>query len=129
MRWTVLGAPPHPPRARGLLVLVALVVVCFGSGCSGPEGQVLEHWTVHIRDRSDPIEFPVHLNDQLPNRIEPYRLTATVTLDADLRSRDLDLAIPYLPAPVSLRVDGAPVAPAPGSEPIHRHVGPHRWAI
>jgi predicted Ser/Thr protein kinase len=129
MRWTVFGAPSHPGPARKLLVLLALVAACFGGGCSGPEGQVLGRWTFHTRDRSHPIEFPVHLNDQLPNQIETYRLTAEVTLDGALRGRDLDLAIPYLPAQIALKVDGKLVPPAHGSEPPRRHVGPHRWTI
>src|SRR5688572_6021610 len=97
MRWAIFCAPSPPRPTRGLLVLLALVVVCIGGGCSGPEGQVLERWTLHTRDRSHPIELPVHLTGELPNQIDHYRLSADVAVDGMLHGMDLDLVIPYLP--------------------------------
>ena len=74
-----------PPAARSLLALLAVVILCLACGCSGPEGQLIERWTLHTRDLSRPVRFPTHLNDELPNRIETYRLTAEVVLEAGLR--------------------------------------------
>jgi hypothetical protein len=115
---------------RSLLVLLAVGMLCLGNGCSVPEGQILEQWTLRTRDLAHPVRFPSHLNLELPNRIETYRLSAEIEVEPGLYGRDLDLAIPYLPAQVSLQVDGAPVPPAHGhSETAGRHIGPHRWAI
>src|SRR5687767_4881441 len=117
MRWAVVCAPSRQRPTRGLLALLALVVVCIGTGCGGPEGQILERWTLHAGARSHPIDFPVHLTRELPNQIDHYRLSADVEVDGKLRGVDLDLVIPYLPTQVSLRIDGVLVPPSTrGSE-------------
>jgi serine/threonine-protein kinase len=100
------------------------------TGCSGSEGQVLRAWTFHAGDLSHSIGVPVHLNDELPKHPVVYHLSANVAVDRALRGGDIDLVIPNLAAPVSLRADGEAVVPAdPASAGTYRHIGAHRWTI
>ncbi len=118
MRWV---------RAHVALLVVALL--CFATGCKGSEGQVIDRWTLHASNFSRQLEFPAHLNDELPNRVDTYRLSTDVTFDDALRGAPVDLVIPYLPAPVSLRVNGSLVPASSHGDTTMRHIGPHRWEI
>jgi len=111
--------------------LLAVALATILTGCGGSEGQVIQRWTLHTSDSARSVQLPLHLNRVLPNRIAHYQLSTEVVLEPSLREREVDLAIPYLPAPVSLRVDGALVAPSQSveSEDGQRHIGPHRWTI
>ncbi|HEY6560158.1 MAG TPA: protein kinase [Polyangiaceae bacterium] len=125
--------PAQPARSCGvrvsMLLWVALLTASI-AGCSGSEGQVIERWTLHTERAGRPIEMPVHLRE-LPKRAGQYRLSTELAIDPQLRGRDLDLVIPYLPARSSLWVEGQPVrSTLPGDAPsAPRHVGPHRWEI
>jgi hypothetical protein len=87
------------------IVLVVLLLV--STGCERTTGQRLAHWTLDAPGvASQPVDMPVHLNGQLPNRFLRYRLTTTVELDRALVGHDVELVIAYLPALASLTVNG-----------------------
>jgi serine/threonine-protein kinase len=122
-----------PARSFGVRVGIVLwiaLLAALTAGCGGSEGQVIERWILHTERASKPIEMPVHLRE-LPKRAGHYRLSTELAIDPQLRGRDLDLVIPYLPAHSSLWVEGRPVrSTLPGdAASAPRHVGPHRWEI
>ncbi len=96
--WARLG------RFWSLLPLALLLLV---TGCEHSSGQRLTHWTLDapgIPER--PVDLPVHLNGEIPNRVLTYRLITTVALDPWLVGHDVEFVIASLPARASLRVNG-----------------------
>jgi len=71
--------------AWGLRVVAIAAVLILVTGCDRTTGQRLTHWTLDGPGiAAQPIDLPVHLNGELPNRLLTYRLTTTVRLDAPL---------------------------------------------
>jgi serine/threonine protein kinase len=125
------GGANRGQRTSPRFALILFVLLLLLSGCERSEGQVLRRWTFAYANRTLPIRIPVHLNAELPKQVGEYRIFTDVVLDEGLQGRDVDLLIPYLPAKVSLRVDGRDVLPVArtDTEETYRHVGPHRWTI
>lgn len=77
------------------------------------------------------IALPVHLGAALPNRVLTYKLVSTVRLDPALVGRELELVLTYLPAVVSLRVNGEPARIEGGEKKARRYGGsmPRSWLL
>jgi hypothetical protein len=111
--------------ALALLLLVT-------TGCERAAGQRLSHWTLDAPGVvGHPVDLPVHLNGQLPNRILTYRLTTTVDLDRGLVGHDVELVLAYLPALASLTVNGqeARLLGEPGPSGQYGGSMPRRWLL
>lgn len=92
---------------RALVRLLSLVVMVIAlGGCSHADEVVVTSWQLAVDGEVKPstITLPIHLD--LPQRDLDYRLRATVDVPEKLRNRELQLAIPYLPAKVTARIDG-----------------------
>jgi hypothetical protein len=110
--------------ARLALLVAALLLV----GCSSETVVPLRNWTLEVEGRPSAVALPAHL--EVPDRPTHYTLRSKVKLAPELRDRPLTLAIPYLPARASLRVNGAAVTPLdriPASD--YRSTGAHRWRV
>jgi hypothetical protein len=118
--------------ARGFawaLLALALVVL---TGCERSTGQRLTHWTLDAPGLAPrPIELPVHLNGQLPDRFLVYRLSATVDLDRGLVGHDVELVLASLPAFASLSVNGQVARLLGDVGPAAQYGGsmPRRWLL
>jgi hypothetical protein len=99
----------------------------LGCARSGESVQEIRTWTLNA---SRAITLPAHLDAMLPREDSRYALRAHVAIDADLRGRDLVLALPSLPGIVSLRVNGVEAfAINPSTHDEYRSRGPHAWRI
>jgi serine/threonine protein kinase len=123
---------------RGSGARLALGVVCaiafslLTLGCGRETGQVIAHWTLEVPGEPPrPIDLPARLEGIIPNRTLTYRLKATVDLEPRLAGHEVEFVLPYLPAPVALRVDGQEAyfagEPAPGEE--YGLTTPRRWLL
>jgi len=106
----------------------------LGCARSGESVQEIRAWTLNAagadgaRDRA--ITLPAHLDAMLPHEDGRYSLRARVTIDADLRGRDLVLALPSLPATATLKANGVEAfAIDPSTHDEYRGRGPHAWRI
>ena len=125
------------PRGASLALLLAIfAVAAMALGCarSGESVQEIRTWTLHVsgadgsRDRA--VALPAHLDAMLPRASGQYALRTRVTIDPDLRGRDLVLALPSLPAMATLRANGVEaVALDPPTHDEYRSRGPHAWRI
>ncbi len=118
--------------ARAAWGALALVLVLFVAGCEGGSGQRLTRWTLDapgVTARS--VDFPVHLDGELPHRLITYRLTTTVPLDARLVGHDVELVLPSLAAFASLRVNGQPARLTGERDPAAEYGGsmPRSWLL
>ncbi len=110
---------PLPLRLFFALLTLACVA-CIGCARTSDEAQSLDVWTLD----GQPVHLPVHLGSRVEGQ-------AAYTLHARVQPRSpLTLSIGWLPATVSLRVDGRAVPPLdnPLSDRF-RSAGPHRWRI
>jgi hypothetical protein len=79
-----MGSTGTHLESRREWIAPLLTLILIGSGCSGADGQLLRAWTFALGDSSRQIEFPVHLDDELPERVLVYRLTAEVDVAPSL---------------------------------------------
>lgn len=111
-----------------LLVLALLIL----TGCRRTTGQQLTHWTLDAPGIAPrPIDLPIHLNGQLPDRFLVYRLSATVDLDRGLVGHDVELVLASLPAFASLSVNGQVARMLGDVGPAGQYGGsmPRRWLL
>jgi hypothetical protein len=111
---------------------MVLTLLLLATGCERTAGQRLSHWTLDAPGiAARPIDLPVHLNGQLPNRFLMYRLTTTVDLDPGLVGHDVELVLAYLPAFASLTVNGqeARLLGEPGPAGPYGGSMPRRWLL
>lgn len=84
-------------------------------GCGREETLELRQWTLHeidgARSMEIPLTLPMHVDAYVPERRSTFALRTRVILPPSLRGTSLTLAIPFIEAPTSLRVDGV-VAPS-----------------
>ena len=114
------------------VALCLLLLSFLALGCGGTPGQILARWTLEVPGAAPhAIEIPARLESELPHRNLKFRLTAAVDLDGALAGHDLELVLPYLPAPVTLRVDGRDALllgdPGPGAR--EGDGAPRRWLL
>jgi hypothetical protein len=104
-----------------LLACIAILALC---GC-GRGYEELDAWTLD----GTSVQLPAHLDAEV-DRGAAYDLRSHVVLPESLRGGPLTLDTPWLPASVSLRVDGREVPPldAPLADRF-RAAGAHRWRI
>jgi serine/threonine-protein kinase len=107
-----------------LIALFSLVMALVACGDSG-KAQVLDTWTIDDHE----VHLPAHLEASGARGV-PFTLRTHVTLSPALRGGPLTLSITWLPALVSLRVEGreVPALDAPLSDRF-RTAGAHRWHI
>ena len=110
----------------GVVILVGLLAGCFDATPTQP----LTAWELQIGDERHQVVLPTHLGHGLGDAPTPYALEAVVAVATVMRGQTLTLAIPRLPTPVALEVNGRPVA----SLDEHnfdrvRVTAPHRWRI
>ncbi len=119
------------PRWTWLALGLSLALVVT-TGCDRTTGQLLTHWTLDAPGiASRPIDLPVHLNGQLPNRFLKYRISTTVDLDRRLVGHEVELVLPSLPAFASLRVNGQEARLMGDVEPAGQYGGtmPRSWLL
>src|SRR5262245_55086307 len=97
-------------RGTWSLVLVAgLCAVLLG--CAPGQAMELSAWTLHRAGAEDvAIELPRHLDAWLPPGHTTYALRTRALIPDAWRGQSLTLAIPFLPAPAVLRVNGGEAA-------------------
>jgi serine/threonine-protein kinase len=118
-------------RRIALCALAALLLALAGCARAPEHAQSLDAWTLFLPD--DPagsaITFPTHVGS-IVGTTPSYVLRSHVRLDPAVTGGPLSLTIAWLPALVSLRVDGRDVGAL--DAPIadrYRSAGPHRWRI
>jgi serine/threonine-protein kinase len=120
-RWTGLG----PAFCAFLLSLLTL-------GCGREPGQILAHWTLEVPgEQPRSVDLPARLESVLGDRVLRYRLKAAVPIDPSLAGHDVELVLPYLAAPVTLRVEGEEAYLAGDARPgaTYGGCGPRRWLL
>jgi serine/threonine protein kinase len=118
------------PRAWIALGLALALLVT--AGCKRTTGQRLTHWTLDAPGiASRPIDLPVRLNGELPNRFLTYRLSATVDLDRRLVGHEVEFVLASLPAFASLRVNGQEARLMGDVKPERQYGGtmPRSWLL
>jgi hypothetical protein len=111
------------------LWLLAMTLVMCGCGRGG--GQRIGHFTLDAPGQSPRgIDLPVHLGE-LPDHALVYHLRASVVLDPTLAGRELELVLPYLPAPVVVHADGQEARPQGDDQLAASHGAglPRRWLL
>src|SRR2546429_9122935 len=99
-----------------IMLLARTVALCLiatsAIGCASDRVLLVDRWRVQVEGAAAArdVVVPADLANDLPSHVSRYRLTAIVAVPDDMRNRTLTLAIPYLMAPVSLRLDGREVA-------------------
>jgi serine/threonine-protein kinase len=95
-----------------VLALVVAALSVLAMGCGSATAIDLRSWTVTSRAHAQAlVSLPAHLDGWLDGRPDTLVLRTTATIPRDWQGQPLTLAIPFLQAPVSLDVDGAPAAP------------------
>jgi serine/threonine-protein kinase len=122
----------HARRTGSGLAFCAFLLSLLTIGCGREPGQLIARWTLEVPGEAPrSVDLPARLEGLLPYRVLQYRLKATVTVDPALAGRDVELVLPYLPAPVTLRVDGQEAYlagdPRPGAE--FGGCAPRRWLL
>jgi serine/threonine protein kinase len=130
----VSGSGPHTPRLgwTSLFHFAWFALCLVVAGCQGGAGQAVSRWTLDVPGAEpQPIQLPAHLTRELPERVLKYRLQTSVRLDPRLVGREVELVLVYLPAFVSLRVNGETTRlqgePGPDNE-FGGHL-PRRWLL
>jgi serine/threonine-protein kinase len=118
------------PVVRWLVLAFALLALVAGCGRDLDEGPVvLDRWTFVEGDRVEAVSLPAKL--AIPRHETRFLLRRKVDLPAEASWRSgATLVITSLEAPVTLRIDGAPIAPWSGRlRSRTRGDGPHAWSI
>jgi hypothetical protein len=105
--------------------LCLVVLACLGCRAEGVVLPIAE-WTLLTDGQEKPVQLPAHLE------VPPgeYRLRAKVKLPEELQGRPLTLAIPQLPALVTLRTANMTLRDAQtGASAIYRTSGAHSWYL
>jgi hypothetical protein len=120
------------PLPRTVLALCLAVLALLVGGCGRETGQVLRRWTLEVPgDAPLAVDLPARLDRELPNRVLTYRLSTTVSLEPEFVGHDVELVLPYLPAFVTLRVDGqiARLVSDPWPAAEFGGTAPRRWLL
>jgi hypothetical protein len=114
-------------RLACILLAATLLAGCVGDGGGAIP---LSRWTlVSLRGASD-VTLPAHVGSRLPQGPTHYALKTHAELPPDFRDRPLTLAIAYMPAIVTLLVNGHEAVPLETSAlDRYRSQGSHRWRI
>jgi hypothetical protein len=115
---------------RALLRILLVVLFVLGTGCAD-DGETLARWTLvdAAGGTATQVSLPAHVGG-LVGRSERFELQCHVPLDPAMRAGPVTLSIAWLPARVSLRVDGVAVDEL--DHPLtdrFRSAGAHRWHI
>jgi serine/threonine protein kinase len=121
--------------AHVVLVLTLATGLSIGlTGCASrsPEETIaLPTWSAVLPGRQEPLQvtLPAHL-DALPRGPADYTMRTSVAVPERMRGVPLTLAIAYMPAVATLRVNGFDALPIGASMlDSYRATGPLRWRI
>jgi serine/threonine protein kinase len=115
---------------RRRLSAACAALALAAAGCGAEETIEVAEWTLVAGGREHAVRLPAKVDAMLEARPGSYDMRSEVDVPAELRRRPLTLAIPRLPSPVDLRVDGEFIEPVNDEiEGGYRSAGPHRWRI